>query len=344
MKIIQLKSNFNKLNNFLELRQIPLIIKSALEVHFFEILAKGNKTLTEIINEAKTDQLISEYLLEVLVCLDLIIKKDNYYSLSLEAREFLCENSENNQIFRFKDLADNSSSYKNLTPKLRNEEIKQNSKKGWANKEVMELMRQSAKTGGIQDIYNFTATIPNFAKMKKMADLGGNSGYYSLAFLEANKNLEAHVFDMGEVCKEAENFNKDDENKARLFFHAQDLIEDFNFGKDYDLVFASHFLYRQNINNLLEETFREINKSLKMGGVFISNHFGDNLTKEAQIYLALINLRASISGLKSHQINRENLENALSKSGFGNFKICKNYTNEKGIHTMISIAEKIKEI
>ncbi len=344
MEIMQTRSSFNKLNNFLELRQIPLIIKSAIEVNFFEILDKGNKTLIEIVNKAKTDELISKYLLEVLVCIDLVVKKDDYYSLSLDAKEFLCENSPNNQIFRFKGLEDNLSMYKNLTAKLKNEEINQDSKKKWSSKEIMQLMRQSSKTGGIQDIYNFTSTISNFSKMEKMADLGGNSGYYSLAFLAVNKNLKAHIFDTKEVCKEAEIFNKDDENKDRLFFHSQDLDENFDFGKDYDLVFASHFLYGKNINNKLEETFKLINKSLKMGGVFISNHYGDNLAKEAQIYLALINLRSSLFGLKSHQINKDRLENALRKAGFGNFRLCRNYTNNEGLHTMISIAEKISEI
>ncbi len=343
MEIINLETSFTRLKNFLDFSVIPMIIKSAIEISLFEVLAREDKTLEEILEETKTDSLITKYLIEVLVCLNLLIKKDNYYSLSLEAKEFLCKDSPNNQLFPFKNFKAAFSPYQNLTAKLKNETIQSKSKKGWDSPEMMQLMRQSSKSGSVQDIFNFTSEIPNFQNMKKMCDLGGNSGYYSLAFLAANKNLEAHIFDMPEVCKQAEILNKDDDAVARLFFHGQNLEENFDIGKDYDLVFTSHFLYRKNADNLLEEFFTSINKVLKLGGVFISNHFGDNLTGDGLLNIALIDLRTSLAGLKSHQISQENLKQALQKAGFGNFKICEKYTNQNGLHSLIFMAEKVEE-
>ncbi len=344
MEIISLRSSLNRLTNFLEFRHIPFVIKSAIEVSFFEILFESEKTLEEIIAEAHTDELRTKYVLEILTCIGLLLKKDDKYTLNVDAKEFLCKKSETEQTFRFKNLIDENSPYKNLTEVLKKEFEPKRAGKNWSERKLMEEMRQASVAGAQQDLYNFAFGIPYFRSMTKMCDLGGNSGYYSMPFLDANRTLESHVFDMPEVCKQAELINKDDNFSDRIFFHQKNLDEDFNIGDDYDIVLASHFLYRKNTDNLLDGFFYKVNKALKLGGVFVSNHFGDNLVDDGATLMALMNLRTSLFGLKSHQIPRANLEASLSKNGFANFAVCEYYVSQKGFHTMVFSAEKVAEV
>ncbi len=344
MEIISLRSSFNRLNNFLEFRHIPFVIKSAMEVSFFEILSGGSKTLEEIVAEANTEELTTKYVLEVLLCTGLLLKNENKYSLNVDAKEFLCKDSESTQCFRFENLADDNSPYKNLTARLKKEYEPEHHKKNWAEEKTMYQMRQASVAGSQQDLYNFAFGIPLFRDMRKMCDLGGNSGYYSMPFLDANRDMESHVFDTDAVCEQAKILNKDDGFADRVFFHAKDLDEDFDIGNDYDIVFASHFLYKKYVNKSLDEFFFKVNKALKPGGVFVSNHFGDNLEDDGATLMALMNLRVSLFGLDSHQIPRKVLEDALSKNGFANFAVCEYYVAQRGLHTMILSAEKVADV
>ncbi len=344
MEVISLRSSFNRLNNFLAFRHIPFIIKSAIELSFFDILFDKAKTFEEIIEEANTDELTSKYVLDVLSGAGLLLEENNRYSLNIDAKEFLCRESESSQVFQFENLIDENSPYKDLTSVLKKEKVITSSKPNWAELKKMQEMRQSSVAGSQQDLYNFAFGIPLFRDMRKMCDLGGNSAYYSMPFLDANRDMESHVFDLPEVCEQAELINKDDNFSERLFFHGKNLDEDFDIGDDYDIVLASHFLYRKYVDKSLDEFFFKVNKALKPGGVFVSNHFGDNLVDDGKTLVALINLRTSLFGLKAHQIPRDALEKTLSKNGFANFAVCEYYVAQKGLHTMIFSAEKVKEV
>ena len=123
---------------------------------------------------------------------------------------------------------------------------------------------------GLRDMAHFTAPELTRAvrlprRARRLLDLGGGHGGYSIAFCEKYPSLTATVFDLGPTSEIGREVVEREGMSDRVKFEVGDFLSD-DFGSDYDAA-----LYFNIIHNFSEEDNRKvlakIARALKRGGV-----------------------------------------------------------------------------
>lgn len=320
MNIPEIHSTCGKLIGILYQSYVPKILKAAIEVHLFEALALSDTSLSELSSKLKTDKAVTEALLDVLMALDLVTKQSNTYSLTQTAKDFLVKDSGANQLGAIQKFSGSVGPFDRLIEVLLSGPSAFDSRM-WGSREAVLDMEQQHKGGAIQAVLSFVKEIPEFNRCRKMCDFLGNIGYFSFALMEENEKLIAHVYDLPEVCALGREIKKEERNYDRVIFHDFDINSNETFGEGYDLFFGSHtFFYDFNARGTLVEFLEKVNRSMKQGGLFVSNHITPASTRGNHLIVSIIELMTRSMGYPTHQLPEEDLRAALSSTGFGNFK------------------------
>ena len=117
--------------------------------------------------------------------------------------------------------------------------------------------------------------LKGFSGFRKMLDLGGGHGVFSIYIVQASDILEAVIFDHAPVTRLASEIISSWDMDKRVSVIAGDYTID-DFGNGYDLVFASATLNsaKHNLNTMISRIYN----SLEPGGYFVSLH--DGMTSE----------------------------------------------------------------
>lgn len=333
---------FGEIHNLLYKSYLPNIINAAVEVSVFETLLSGALSDIELAEKLNIDKRITESLLEVLLSINFLQNQDGKYSLTAQSKEYLTQCSDVNQLRTIKRFVVNEGPFCKLTQALKGD-IPKFEQNMWSSEESVKDIEQGSKAGAIQNVVAFAKEIPEFKKARKMCDFAGNSGYYAYALLKENRELHAHVYDLKDVCKIAREIKKDEPDFNRISYHDFDLTKEDDFGADYDFFFSSHYLYKYgNTEESLTAILKKINKSMKVGGLFVSNHMSGDFNVETETTISIIELMTRAMGFPSHCIPKEIFKRALSKAGFGKFLIKEpNFTLD--YPTLLLSAIKMKE-
>lgn len=342
MNLPIVKTAYSEINNLLYSSYLPNIINSAIDIGVFDSLSKRASSCVYLSEELGTSKKVTESLLNVLLAIDFLEKKDDQYSLTGLTNEYLTQASIVNQLGAVKSYIVNGGPFNNLTQALKGD-IPEFNQDMWSSEESIKGIEQGAKAGGIQRVVAFAKEIPEFKKATKMCDFAGNSGYYSFALLNENCKLHAHVYDLEVVCETAKKIKKNEPDFNRISYHAFDVREGDDFGNDYDLFFSSHYLYELGATNRLIDLLKKVNKSMKLGGLFISNHIAGKVNGDHRLTLAIVELMTRSMGFPTHCLPEKVLRNALSEAGFGKFRVTA--PDERLAYpTMLLSAIKIKEL
>jgi len=343
MKLPQVISPYSKIHNILLYSYLPKIINVATDINLFETLLDEQLTLESIIKKLKTNKTVTEALLKVLVEIELVKFENEKYSTTELSKEYLIKNSELNQLHEIKQYSGSKGPFDFLQKALNNESPEFNGSI-WSSKETAIAMEQGAKAGAIQNVVSFIKTLPKFKSCKSMCDFAGNTGYYSYALLQENPDLYSNVYDLLAVCEIAKEVKKEEKDFSKVNYHDYDIKKDESFGQGYDLFFSSHFLYELAANNTLIDFLKKVNKSMTLGGIFVSNHIcTQHITKETSITLSIIELQTRTMGYPTHQLPQEKLRIALTEAGFGDFHT-KLPDGSHAYSTLIFSAKKLYEI
>ncbi len=329
MNIPKLQAPYSKLNNLLYISYLPKVINAAVAIKLFDVLStpdeatsstKG-RTLESIVKELDTPLAVTRALLHVLEKIELVRITEDTYHLTPLAEDYLVSSSEANQVKALQEFSGSNGPFDQLLPVLQGDTPEFNQHM-WNSKESALSMEQGMKAGGLQGAVKFVKSLPQFASCTKLCDLAGNIGYYSYAFLQENKHLQAHVYDLPEVCKNAKELKQDEPDFDRVTYHALDMKTDEDFGDGYDFVYVSHYMYGYAVNGELVDFLTRIYKAMKPGGIFVSNHVCDiSINPGSDLTLALVELQTQILGYPTHQISEDVLRDALTKAGFSDFTV-----------------------
>jgi SAM-dependent methyltransferase len=131
-------------------------------------------------------------------------------------------------------------------------------------------------TGGAGDqMAAIVSGLPEFSGFRRMLDLGGGHGMFTLYFVVAHPTMTGVVFDRPAVAAVAETFIRQYEMQDRVSTMTGDYLKD-DIGEGYDFIWACSTLNfaRHDLDSLI----RKILRALNPGGVFIA--FQDGLTDE----------------------------------------------------------------
>lgn len=234
------------------------ILFAAVDYRIFELLTQP-KTAGQVSEEIKTDSYLTEKFLNALVALNFIRKIENRYSNTKLAETFLVRKSPFYQGTLFEMKRRGSTDWQRIRDALKNGGIKT----GTENKSSIDRTfivghAEMAITGVMQRAVDVMSALPEFKRAKKLLDLGGGHGLYSIAFSQLKPDLEVVLFDLPHVTEIAKEYLEQYGMSNKIKFIAGDFTEDdIGNGNGYDIVFASDV----TISGILKKVYDALNEN-----------------------------------------------------------------------------------
>ncbi len=316
-----LPPKFKPIYNQLTLGYLPAIVNGAQQAGIFEALEKESAHASTLAKKLDADPGILPAVLEVLASVGILAcDRDCRYHLSRSARHFLLASAPAAQIREIQAFCMKPGPFDDLPGRLKNG-APQLDPAIFASKEALVDLEQRARGGQIQEVVDFICAFPRFASFKLMCDFAGSSGYYSRELLNKNPNLRSRIYDMPGVTALAEQTAGDRETGDRMEFVGVDMDTCPDLGQGYDLFFVSHFLYHWAAAGHLSRFFKKVNRAMRPGGVFVSNHLGNAAKGQDHTTQSIIELLARTQGYPTLTLDESTLKQALSLAGFSEFRV-----------------------
>jgi len=150
--------------------------------------------------------------------------------------------------------------------------------------------------------------------VRRVLDLGGGSGGYSIAFARANPRLEATVFDLPTVTPLTRKYADTTKVGARVKTVAGDLHSD-AYGSGYDLVFISAIAHMNSPQENLE-MLEKAHAALEKGGRVVVQDFILRDDKTRPVTAALFALNMLVGTRSGSAYSESEYRRWLDEAGF----------------------------
>jgi (2Fe-2S) ferredoxin/predicted O-methyltransferase YrrM len=282
---------------------------TAVELDLFTAVGSGAGA-REVAAKLKTNPRATEMLLNAVASLGLLEKRDEIFFNTPMTARFLVESSPDNSrpgIMHFVHLWPRWST---LTEAVQEgKAVHPREREAPFNRAFIAAMDRVGKA----QVPPTVAAIP--AKgARRMLDLGGGSGAYSIAMAQAHPELQVDVFDLPAVVPLTQEYIRQAGLEARVRTRVGNLLSD-DFGENYDLILLSaishSFTPEQN-----RDFFRRAYAALAPGGRFIVREFilESDKTSPRSAALFSLNMLVGTEGGASH--SEAEYEEWLRDSGF----------------------------
>lgn len=288
------------------------VLLTAVELDLFTAI--GNKSLSSdnIAARLGTGIRATDRLLNALCAIGLVSKKNNLFSNTPAATNFLIKNKKGymaglmHTSGLWKTWSTLTDAVKKGSKAVRDPITKRSSE--WFEAFIAAMHhRAAANAPGV------VAKL-DFSKTSKMIDIGGGSGAYAMAFVRAKKEMTATVFDLPNVIPLTKKYVAEAGFLDRINF----VKGDYNineFGKDYDLVFFSAIIHI-NSPDKNQSLMDKAARALKPGGQVAIQDFimdKDRTTPPFGTFFALNMLVGTEDG---DTYTEAEVKSWLKKSGF----------------------------
>lgn len=246
------------------------LMNTALQYDIFTKLSEASETAKGISCKIGTDPFITEKLLNALVSIDLLFISNGEYHNTELSEIYLNRKSpyyQGNYIKTQKLISFGTSPYGDWA------EIGEALKKGYlpTSKEGFRLygkifslsMKEMAIRGEAQETAEILSHYPWFKYARRMIDIGGTHGLYSIALLAKNLELEGTLFDMPgvpELGSAPEHF-KQYEVSDRIRIRNGNFFMRTDIGSGYDMAFISNVYFLRTAEDLLDNIYDALNNS-----------------------------------------------------------------------------------
>jgi len=253
--------------------QISRTILTAVELDIFTILDKHLLPPSEVAKQIGGDESATEKLLNALVALGFLRKVHGKFYNSDSASLYLVKgkNAFIDSLFHTNELW---KSWGTLTNAVKEGTAVYKGEKSiseWTESFIAAMHYRAAKEAKI------LAMMIDLSNSKKMLDVGGGSGAFSMGIIEINPELNSVIFDLPHVIpltkKYVESFSQKDKI---VFVEGNYLTDDFRTGYDFILLSAIVHInsYQQNL-----ELIKKCAAALNSGGQIVIKDWVMNETK-----------------------------------------------------------------
>ena len=239
-------SGFNFLLDRVMAYREAKVLLVANKYDLFTLLDKKERTVLQIAKKLCFHERPTAILLNALVSMGLLCKKNEKYSNSPLSSKFLVKGKKeykgNNLKFQemiwecwsgLESVLQKGKPVKSLYALLSGQDPK-------FVEQYIEGMDNIAKMPA-----DFIAKRMPLAEAKRMIDIGGGPATFTRAFVETNENLSAVVFDLPETLKTTRKFLSTFPAKSRIRCKKGDYTKD-SFGRDFDFVWMSHITHDES--------------------------------------------------------------------------------------------------
>lgn len=286
-------------------------ILTALELDVFSAVG-GGAAAEALAAKLGTDVRATEMLLNALAAIGLLAKEDAVFRCTPVAARYLAAGSPDNAQPALLHTVHLWPRWSTLTECVRRGTsvgARETGGEDWTEAFIAAMHRNAAERAP-QVVRAVDAS-----GVRRMLDIGGGSGAYSIAFAQANPELRAQILDVGAVVPIAQRHIREAGVAERVTTRVGDLRTD-SFGTGYDLVFASaicHMLSPEENADLMRRAFA----ALAPGGRMVIQDFILEADKTKPRWGALFALNMLVGTAQGSSYSEPEYTAWLRAAGFG---------------------------
>ena len=290
--------------NFMESR----ILLTAAQLDLFSLLAKSPLSAPEIANRLGGELRAVTILLDALAAMELLKKHDGAYTCEPSAAEWLTAETPKTVLPMIHHAGNLWTRWSNLTALVAGSRVDEKASEQWLHSFIGAMHAIGAPQA------DRIVTKINPGEARKLLDIGGASGTYTIAFLRISPELKATLFDRPEVVKMAKDRLREAGMLDRTTFVAGDFYVD-ALPAGHDLAFVSAIIH-QNSPEQNEAFFRRVFQSLLPGGrLVIRDHILEpDRTAPRPAAIFAVNMLTGTSGGNCYTF--EEIRECLTRANF----------------------------
>ncbi len=290
-------------------------ILTALELDIFTAVGDGANA-EQIAAKIEADARAAAMLLNALVALGLLAKRDGIYTNTPETARFFVRDSKDNQRDGLLHTANIWHRWSTLT-----EAVRQGSA-------VADRRTRPPDTRPPEWTLNFIAGMQRNARLRaplvvkalgvegvrRVLDLGGGSGAYSIAFAQASPDVRCEILDLPEVVPLTAGYVAKAGVEAQIAIRAGDMLQD-DLGSGYDLILLNAIchMFSEEQNRAL---FRRVRRALAPKGRLAVQDFILNPDKTGPVQAALLSLNMLVGTGGGASYNEPEYSAWMKDAGF----------------------------
>ncbi|HWR15878.1 MAG TPA: methyltransferase [Terriglobales bacterium] len=285
------------------------VVLSAIELDVFSKIASG-ATAAEVGAKIGTDPRATEMLLNALVNLELLTKTDSKYFNAEVASRYLSGDarmSVMHQVGLWNRWSSLTQCVKTGTAVLPSERSESDTEA------FIAAMHRNASERAVHVVESVEAS-----RFRKMLDLGGGSGAYSIAFAQANPELHVTIFDRAEVLKIASRHVANAGLANRIGTHPGDMLVD-SLPSGNDFILLSQILHAFGVDEnrqLLKRAYAALNP----GGQIAIQEFLLDPERTSPRWAVLFSLNMLVGTPSGSSYTEAEIRSWLEKAGFRNVR------------------------
>jgi predicted O-methyltransferase YrrM len=289
------------------------ILLTAIELNLFEYTQSPLK-VDEVADLTHANIRAINMLVDSLAAMGFLVKQDNTYKTNPSLSNFLSEKSPNSILPLLQHTTYLWKRWSHLTEIVRGIQIPESAgeAKAWS-KEALKAFIGAMNVIG-SELAREVVEYIDIAEAKSVLDVGGASGTYTIAFLQAAPEMKATLFDRPEVIDMA----REHLDKAGLLERV--ILVPGNFYTDElppenDIAFVSAIIHQNSPEENIE-LFRKIFRALNKGGRIIIRDFimNSDRTRPKEGAIFAINMLVNTAGGGTFTLNE--IDIWLKEAGF----------------------------
>lgn len=298
-KIRQLASGF----------QVSRIVLTAVELDIFSILDKKMLPASDVALSANVNPAAAERLMNALAALGFLKKTHGKFYNSEAASQFLVKGKHEfmGGLFHQNELWKTWSTLTNAVRKGTSVYEDENYSNDWTESFIAAMHYRAVKEAKILSL------MLQLDNVRKMLDVGGGSGAFSMAFIEKNPGISATIFDLPSVTPITKEYVSSFPLKNNINYLEGDYLKD-DIGTSYDLVFLSAIIHIQGLeeNNSL---IKKCVESLNPGGQIIIKDWVMEETKTNPVGGAIFSINMLVGTDTGDTFTENEIKHWLNNAG-----------------------------
>ena len=264
------------------------VLLTGVELGVFAALGTGARTSADVAEQIGTDARATDRFMNALAALDLLCKDGDLFTNSPDADEYLVPGRPDYVGDGLMHIVNLWGSWSTLTAAVRagtsvcqldDQAMAAHTKSFIA---AMHLIGSSQAGEVVKQL--------DLSGVRRVVDVGGGSGAYSIEFCRAKPDIEAVVFDLPTVVPLTEEYVKRARMSARITAASGNFTSD-ELGRDFDLAFLSQVLHSNSPDENLA-LFKRCHRALNPGGQMVIQEFvvDENRSSPASHVLFALNM------------------------------------------------------
>lgn len=154
----------------------------------------------------------------------------------------------------------------------------------------------------------------NLAGRKRLLDVGGGPGIFSIIFCQKNKGLEADVMDLPQTLKITGEIIRNYGVEQTVHTRQGDYLQD-TFGSGYDAVLLSSMINQEG-PRVIEDIFKKAYEAMAPGGILLAQEQLLNESKTGPLLATLIGINQLIHTPEGRAYSAREIADIAAKVGF----------------------------